>query len=101
MKILLLSISVSLMTILSLLNINKQNSRINKNQITESSFLNDEALIGNKTFTEVSIVRTKLAKDIFSDVITKYQYKDDPCPIDDTVEKLASNINFLILKYSI
>ncbi len=64
MKILLLSISVSLMTILSLLNINKQNSRINKNQITESSFLNDEALIGNKTFTEVSIVRTKLAKDI-------------------------------------
>ncbi len=101
MKVLLLSISVSLIMIFSLLNINKQNSRINKNQITESYFLNGENLIGNKTFTEVRIVRTKLIKDVFSDVITKYQYKDAPCPPDDTVEELASNINFLITKYSI
>jgi hypothetical protein len=89
--------------ILSLLDINKQNSRINKNQITESYFLNGENLKGNKTFTEVRIVRTKLIKGVFSDVITKYQYKDDPCPPDDkpVVEELASNINLLITKYSI
>ncbi len=101
MKILLLSLSVILMMSVSLFNFNDQNSKINKNQIKESCLFSDENSVGNKTFTEVRIVRTKLIKDVFSDVITKYQYKDDPSPTDDKIEELASNMNFLIAKYSV
>ena len=87
--------------LLSLLNSNKQNSRLNKNLITESHFLNEKYLIGNTTFTEVRVIRATLIKGVFNDVITKYQYKDNPCPVpDDTLEELA-NINILITKYSI
>lgn len=101
MKILLLSLSVSLIMLLSLLDINKHSIKINKNQISETCLLNEKNLFGNKTFTEVRLIRSTIAKDVFDDVITKYQYKDDPCPTDDTIDGVASNFNFLVTKYSI
>lgn len=99
MKVTILSIIIVSLTMLSFFSNKMQN--INKDFIA-SSLIDNNVIDGNKTFNEVRIIRTKLAKDVFTDVITKYQYKDDPCPPKDTtIDEMSNKINILINKYSI
>lgn len=97
MKVTIKSIIIVSLTMLSFFS-NKMQS-MNK-EIIGSSLTDNYVIDGNKTFNEVRIIRTKFAKDVFTDVITKYQYKDTSSPPKDiTIDEMSNKINILINKY--
>ncbi|CAM3927186.1 hypothetical protein FLJU110815_06540 [Flavobacterium jumunjinense] len=104
MKILFLSISISIIMLLSFFKKGISNHEINKFEIVNFYTLNNVSLLGNKNFNEVRIIRSKLIREVFTDVITKYQHKDTQCPDDITLEEKMfanNNINLIISKYSL